>query len=96
MRTQDGRKNRNKPVQACRKSFAKDERGLTAMEGVALYIQNPAAIEGHYLDLPGSVRTDCYRLSAGLGDLGDGPKLYWDWDDGVRSDYNYGSASRGE
>jgi hypothetical protein len=94
MRCQGGRRNRGKSVKACRDSFAKGEIGLTAMEGVALYVQNPEVIKGDFLDLPSSVRADGRDRSAYLSHWDDGPELCWLWyDDGHPY---YGSASRRE
>lgn len=91
MRCQDGRKNRGKSVQTCRENFASDEIGLIAMEGVALYVQNPKVIEGHYLDLVGSVHRESRDGVAGLGGWV-GPRLDWLWSDSA--DPGFGSASR--
>jgi hypothetical protein len=94
MRCQDGRRNRGKSVKACRDSFAKDELGLTTMEGVALYVQNPEVIREHYLDLPSSVSDVGPGGSACLGYWGGEPELYWARRDDEIS--YYGSASRRE
>ena len=89
----DGRRNRNKAPRDCRASFASAEVGLTDIEGVAIYAQDPTVIEGHYMDLPGSVRAEHRESVACLG-LWDGrPGLDWYWDDGA--DPYCGSASRG-
>lgn len=96
---QDGRKNRNSSVSDCRTSFAPDECGLTALEGVSSFLQCPTAIEelrnnpnGHAMDLGGSVRRD-YRESAAYLCVDDGrAELCWNWDGNANP--RYGSASR--
>jgi hypothetical protein len=61
IRIQDGRKNRNRSALECRRSFAKHECGLTALQGVCAYLQHPSVLSdfncdgGHGLDLSGSV-----------------------------------------
>jgi len=92
MHCQDGRKNRGKSVKTCRENFAKDEIGLTAMEGVALYIQNSKVIKGHFLDLAGSVHRESHDYVASLGDWRDEPGLVWSWHGGA--DPFCGAASR--
>lgn len=94
MRVQDGHKNRNVSVTTCRRQFAKDELGLVAMEGVALYGQHPAVILSHYLDLPGSVHRGNRGRFACLGLIDGEPGLSWYWHDDANP--LFGSASRGE
>lgn len=68
IRAQDGRKNRGKSVRTCRESFAEDEVGLSVYEGLALFIQNPMALKGRCMGLPGSVIS---------GSASSSPCLYW-------------------
>ncbi|TAK04957.1 hypothetical protein EPO33_03085 [Patescibacteria group bacterium] len=90
---QDGRRNRGKAPFACRDAFPEDERGLTAIEGVALYVHVPKVISGHYVDLVGSVHAGGARSVAGLGVWHGGPELLWRW---VGKPYDYcGSGSAG-
>ncbi|MBI2483245.1 hypothetical protein HYV74_03660 [Candidatus Uhrbacteria bacterium] len=95
-RCQDGRVyNDRKPID-CRTEFAAkgDEFGLSAFEGISLYAQHPEVIDGHCMDLPGSVRADCRGDCAYLGRWGGGVvQLGCHWDDGALPDF--GSASRG-
>ena len=86
IRIQDGRKNRNRTVRDCRKSFGKDERGLTALQGVCAYLQHPTVLseatqaDAHVMDLSGSVRRDGRADAASL-ELWDGqPELLCHWD----------------
>ena len=94
MRARDGRKNLGKTIKTCRENFSQNEIGLTALEGVALYLQNPKVINGHCLDLPGSVPRGGRGTVAGLGYWDDGPGLRWY--SGAVADPHYGSASRSE
>ncbi len=97
IRIQGGRKNRNRSVEDCRRDFAKNERGLTALEGVSAYIHHPEVVtdltqrDGHAMDLPGSVRReereDVARLSMSNGRA----MLDSRWDGGALPDH--GSAS---
>lgn len=89
----DGRRNCVTAPFAWRHGFLKDERALIAIEGVALYAQDPAVVQGHFVDLPGSVRVGRMRYVACLGEWDDSPELRWDEGDGP--DHNYGSASAG-
>lgn len=90
---QDGRRNRGKAPFVCRDGFPKDERALVAVEGVALYAQDPTVIHGHYVDLPGSVHADGAWNVAFLGHWVDVPLL--NWDRGGTPDAVCGSASAG-
>lgn len=100
IRVQDGRRNRNRAVRDCRKSFGKRELGLTAIQGVCLYVQRPDlwsdlnGPEGHALDLPGSVPRDDRDSAAFLNVHGGQALLAWVWDDSANP--RYGSASRRE
>lgn len=94
MRAQDGRKNRNRKPVDCRKTFEKYEVGMAADEGVFTYVDDTKVIEGHYLDLPGSVHRENRGICAYLGVIGGKPRLSWGWVD--YSYPKYGSASRGE
>jgi hypothetical protein len=97
IRMQDGRKNRNRSVDDCRRDFAKNELGLTALEGVSAYIQYPEVVsdstrrDGHAMDMPGSVRCeqrgDVASLRASSGRI----VLDWRWGDSALP--NHGSAS---
>lgn len=79
VRIQDGRKNRNRVVRDCWKSFSKQERGLTALQGVCAFIQDQYLVEegGHIMDLIGSVRGGNRALAACLGVWGGQPELFW-------------------
>jgi len=66
MRCQCGWKNRGMSVRTCRESFAKDEVGLDAIEGVALYAQYPEVVNGHHADLPNAVTIDFDGMVATL------------------------------
>lgn len=97
MRCQDGRKNQGRSIKNCRKNLASDELGLTAIEGIALYIQNVKVIREHYLELAGSVLCGGQRRRTHevvyLGRC-------WPGESGLRLIYhdavesNYGTASR--
>lgn len=52
---QDGKKNLNITVKNVRNYFAKDERGATEFDGIALYITHPEIIKDHGIDLPGTL-----------------------------------------
>lgn len=90
-----GYENQGRMVRDCRRSFMKkkDEIGLTAFEGVSLYIQDPFVINGHFMDLPSSVHAGSRGGCAYLGYWDGSPELGWCFDDGAIP--NYGSASRG-
>lgn len=100
IRVQDGRKNRNRAVRDCRTSFAKDERGLTALQGVCTYLHHPQAVTdtdregGHVTDLSGSVRRVGRGYAAYLRVWRGRAKLDWGFGDGAPPEY--GSASRRE
>ena len=94
MMFQDGYRNRNRKPAHCRETFAPFEVGMSEIEGVSVYVQNPEVIVDHYLDLPGSVPRGNRGYYACLGVVDGGPKLYWYW--GGYSHPEYGSASRGE
>ncbi|MFH1099219.1 MAG: hypothetical protein V1723_04885 [Candidatus Uhrbacteria bacterium] len=96
MRCQDGRIHQNRKPADCRTEFAAhgDEVGLSAFEGLSLYAQHPEVIDGHFVDLPGSFRTDdrgdcAYLRRWGVGVV----RLVWSWGDDANP--SYGSASRG-
>lgn len=95
MRAQDGRKNRSRMPVDCRKTFEKYEVGMAADEGVFTYVDDVNVIEGHYLDLPGSVLREDRGSCACLGAFVGGPELSWRWNN-HHSRPRYGSASRGE
>ncbi len=88
---QDGKRNLGKNVQTCRKEFEKNEIGLDAMEGLALFAQNRKVLQDHYVDLPSSVHCGNRENFACLGLWLDGPELGWDWD--VNAYSRDGSAS---
>jgi hypothetical protein len=92
MRCQDGRRNRGRSAQDCRKSFAKGETGLIAHEGVAFYIQRPKIIEGHFVDLSDSVSAGRPDRIPSLGSWSLGPELHWGWIRGESA--GNGSGSR--
>ena len=90
----DGRQNRNRKTVDCRKSFAKDEIGLVAFEGVALYAQRPEVINDHFVYLCGSVHVGSRDHVAIIGCWGGVPELSWNLD--VDADPDYVVASRRE
>lgn len=98
IRVQDGRKNRNRAVRDCRASFAQDELGLTALQGVCTYLQHPESVvdtdreDGHVMDLPSSVRRDKRDAAAYLKVCGGRAELRWYFD--YLGHPRYGSASR--
>ena len=91
---QDGRKNYGKSVKSCRQSFAADEVGLSAYQGLAIFAQNPEGLKGRAMDLPGSVRRDGRDDAAFLVCFFDRPRLSWCFDDD--EDPVYGTGSRRE
>jgi hypothetical protein len=100
IRVQDGWHYRNRAVRDCRKSFGQGEVGLTALQGVCLYVQHPElwvdlnGSESHALDLAGSVLRDLRDSAAYLSMQVGQPKLNGSFDDDASSEY--GSASRRE
>lgn len=94
IRAQAGHKNRGRTSAECRQTFANYEIGMTVEEGVFTYINDPRVIDGHILDLPGSVHFLNRDYTAYLGDCGNGPEVYC----GHRSDAHpaFGSGSRGK
>lgn len=93
MRCQAGHKNHNRKPMDCRTSFQRFEVGMDAGEGLAVYVQDPAVINDHILDLPGSVRAGDRDSCACLGYWSDSPELGWSFDGNAHP--GYGSASRG-
>ncbi len=95
---QDGYRNRNRKPSDCRKTFAPFEVGMDAIEGGAVYAQNPSVIgtqqDPHYLYLSGSVHRRDRGRYAYLGLFDGKPELRWRWY-GVAFP-EYGTASRGE
>lgn len=100
IRVQDGRKNRGCAVRDCRTSFAQDEIGLTALQGVCTYLQHPQSVadadreDGHVMDLSGSVRRAHRDLAAFLKAWKSRAKLHWHFHGYAYP--KYGSASRRE
>jgi hypothetical protein len=100
IRIQDGRKNRNRAVSECRKTFTKQELGLTALQGVCVYLQHPTVVSeytkdgAHVMDLSGSVHRESRGYVACLYVDEGRAKLFWHWHDGANS--KFGSASRRE
>ncbi|MCI0479724.1 hypothetical protein L0Y59_04215 [Candidatus Uhrbacteria bacterium] len=92
IRVQDGRQNRGRSARECRKRFGRDEIGLTAIEGVALYVQHPDILDRFFVDLPGSVHHRNRDSEAFLGEWDGIPGLYWAWNDHAHPEC--GSASR--
>jgi hypothetical protein len=99
IRIQDGRKNRDRSVDDCRRNFAAGELGLTALQGVAAYLQHPEVVadlargsDGHAMDLPGSVGRGGRGGAACLGVRDGRAKLGWNW--GGSAGPGFGSASR--
>lgn len=90
---QDGYRNRCRTPDDCRKTFAPFEVGMDWVEGASVYALDPKVIEGHYLNLPGSV-FGVFRHVACLGVFSSKPKLDWFRSDGAALDR--GTASRGE
>ncbi|MBI4276274.1 hypothetical protein HY629_00330 [Candidatus Uhrbacteria bacterium] len=90
----DGRQNSGLIIDSCRAAFRSDERGLTAIEGISLYIHDSTSIQNHTMDLTGSVRAIRSNDTAFLGDWGGGPQLEWRFSGSAI--LNCGTASRGE
>jgi len=97
IRAQDGRKNNGKSAHACREAFGDDEVGLSALEGLAIYAQNPDDLKGRAMELPGSVRrgrsNDRTAFLTWI-DAGLPPMLHCGWDGNKSPDS--GTASRGK
>ena len=97
IRVQDGRRNRYRSACACRKSFGRHEIGLTALQGVCLYVQNPGLwsdlsdTDGHALDLAGSVKCDITFSAACL--IVRSGRAWLDWHVDDDSNVKFGSAS---
>jgi hypothetical protein len=91
---QDGYRNRNRKPNDCREGFQPFEVGMSEVEGVSVYVQNPAVIDDHIMDLPGSVPRGARGSVAYFGHFRGGPELCWRWGGGAYS--SYGSASRAE
>lgn len=96
IRAQDGKKNRGKSVRTCRSEFVKDEFGLTAHEGLALFAQNPEIFWYWSMDLTDSVDRESRDRSACLEEFSGRYRyrLGWDWNGHEHPDY--GSVSRRE
>ena len=101
IRIQDGRKNRNRRPSDCRQAFAKDEFGLTALQGICAYLQDPAVVTdlnkdsgGHAMDLVGSVYRGSHVGSACLWVENGQARLNWSMNGFANT--RYGSASRRE
>jgi hypothetical protein len=98
IRVQDGRRNRNRSVRDCRKTFGQGELGLTAPQGVCTYLQHPQVVSeasqngAHTMNLPGSVYRGDRADAACLGLWSGRPELIWDFDDYAYR--HYGPASR--
>jgi hypothetical protein len=99
IRVQNGRKNRNRAVRDCRASFAENEIGLTALQGVCTYLQHPEAVtdmgrgeDGHTMDLFGTIHRDHGGRTVFLEVLKGRPKLLWCFDNNTVP--KCGSASR--
>lgn len=93
MRHQNGHKNYNRTLSACRETFESFEVGMDAGEAIAVYVQDPVVINGHFIDVLGSVRADDRGRCAVLGRWGDSPGLGWSFNDCAFR--LCGSASRG-
>jgi hypothetical protein len=74
--------------------FASFEVGADVAEGIALWLQDSSIIDGHYMDLLGSMCHGDRRHIANLGIYDGRPVLSWNWGD--VADPSYGSVSRGE
>lgn len=92
MRCQDGRKYHNVSIRQCWKKFGPNEVGLTAAEGLCLFLQERGVLEDHFPVLPGSVLRR-RGFSAFLRPLESGPSLDWIWSG--HADAKFGAASRG-
>lgn len=92
MRCQDGRKNWNKSAHACRAEFDHDEYGLTAMEGLAYYVQKPGITQGHLPDLPASILKALPGSVISFGVRYGASRISWRW--AIDAEPNCGSASR--
>lgn len=93
MNCQAGDKKRGQNVRDCRKAFASFETGLSAVEGIALFLQERSILEDYFLVLPGSVLRR-RGLVAFLRRGEKGPGL--DWIPGGHAGPDFGIASRGE
>ncbi len=86
---ENGKKMLGKSPDTCVQDFAKQRRGLTAVEGSNLIAQYPDVLKDHYIDLPGSRsgadRVPCLFLYFGR------PRLCCNLSGYANS--NYGSAS---
>lgn len=92
---QDGFRNRGRKPKDCRRLFQFFEVGMDWVEGAAVYALNPKVINGHRVDLLGSVhRNECDLFHASLVVVGSGPRLCYR--SNVYSDLLGGSSSRGE
>ena len=91
---QDGFRNRDRKPVDCRSTHLPFEVGMDVIEGVSVYIHDSTVIEGHYLDLPGSVPREDPGCVGCLGVFDGGPGLYWSW--GGNDSPDVGSASRAE
>lgn len=88
---QDGKKNLKREVRDVRNSYAKDERGATEFDGIALYIAHSEILKDHSIDLPGTQVGSHYAAYLHLGFHG--PEL-----DDCRVDFanpDFGAASCG-
>lgn len=90
IRCQDGRKYHNQSVRDFRRLSVFDEVGMMTTEGIALLIQDRAALKNHVMVLPGSVLRR-RGLVAFLRPWGEGVLLDWIWSS--HADAQYGSAS---
>ncbi len=99
-RIQDGHKNHDRAPNECRRTFAKNELGLTALIGICAYLQHEQVLTDfnqgekrcHAMALPGSVCSDdsgeCYYLELKQGQA----QLFRHFDD--LTPPGFGSASR--
>lgn len=92
IRCQDGRKNHDLSVRDVRRAWPDDEMGLTAAEGLALYLQDPLVLTNHFLVLPGSVLRRRGLVSF-LRSMDENALL--DWLLSGHAEAQYGAASRG-
>jgi hypothetical protein len=94
LRCQDGRDRRGYSANDCQSRLDTDEFGLIAMEGVALYIQEPKVVRNHRLLLPGSVCNADAMSVATISFRQGKPGLDWDGRDFTRP--LTGPATRGK
>lgn len=67
LRCQDGRRHRGQSAQDASEGFLRDERGLMAIEGIALYLQDPSVVTRHSMFLSCTTTGGFQQFVASLG-----------------------------